>query len=273
MTLDYFGVKNAQGGNLQLIVVVSDEDGSNLRKWVLPPDGVASVGNFEVKKLDQRVFHTESAKGNLKISILAYHRDQTKAVNLALIGMMEWYYGDSISFLKNIVLNMPVNDKLIGWYENEWYPDEKWGIGQYKEVGSDDLKVWFSIWSDAAPPPISPPTLKPDVRIESVKLGGADPPWQAKKNQGIFQEFAYPQYSVLITVVNNESVDLTVDWAGLSDTKEGFGSGSITVPKNSRKTGTATVYFSSSGQFKITYSVSRGGAVLDTWSGMVNVIP
>lgn len=109
------------------------------------------------------------------------------------------------------------------------------------------------------------------MRIQSVKLGGADPPWQVKKNQGIF--VPYPNYSVLITVVNNESVDLAVDWAGLSDTKEGFGSGRITVPKNSSKTGTATVHFSSSGQFKITYSVSRGGVVLDTWSGMVNVIP
>ena len=121
------------------------------------------MGDYETKKIGRRIFHTSSIKGNLKMSVLAYHRDQSKTEYLALIRMMEWYYGDSINMLKQLVLNMTENDELIGYYENTWSPDELRGIKkQYSEVGVDDLRLWFSVWSDTESVPPPKPSLCPE---------------------------------------------------------------------------------------------------------------
>ena len=163
VTLDYFGVKCARGGNVQLVVIVGDEDEDNMEKYLFPPvkEGYP-MGNYETKEIGQRIFNTSSVKGNLKMSVLAYHRDQSKTEYLALIEMMEWYYGDSINMLKQLVLHMPESDELIGYYENTWSADELDSIKQYKEVGIDDLRLWFSLWSDTEPTPPPQPSLFPD---------------------------------------------------------------------------------------------------------------
>ena len=162
ITLDYFAVKDAHGGNVQLVVVVSDSEGGEEGKCLFPPTEEGyPMGSYETKKIGQRVFHTPCVKGDLKISVLAYHRDQSKTEYLQLIQMMEWYYGDGINMLKQLVLSMPENDELIGYYEGKWSADESWGIGQYKEEGIDDLRVWFSVWSDTEPTPVPKPSLFP----------------------------------------------------------------------------------------------------------------
>jgi len=279
--IDYFGITNPhqQGTSLapnkiRLFAVV--DDGIKTQSFSYPSgtDGLPIKDPFYLEDLGgQKVFSTSSVGDHLRLSVLAYSCPDIEAMH-QILDMLK-AYDPAASTLKQLYDGLTPKKDLIGWYEHTWDSTEKYGAasGKYEAVGSGDLKLWFRIWSDNEPQVIAKPPFNPEVRIQSVKLGGADPPWQVKRNQGIFQEFPYPNYSVLITVVNNESVDLAVDWAGLSDTKEGFGSGRITVPKNSSKTGTATVHFNSSGQFKITYSVSRGGVVLDTWSGMVNVIP
>ncbi len=148
---------------MQLVVIVSDSEGGEEGKHLFPPiEEGYPMGDFETKKIGQRVFHTSSVNGDLKMSVLAYHRDQSKTEYLALIKMMEWYYGDSINMLKQLVLNLPENDELIGYYENTWSADESWGIGQYAEVGVDDLRVWFSVWSDIKPTPPLEPSLFPE---------------------------------------------------------------------------------------------------------------
>lgn len=166
VTLGYFAVKDAHGGNVQLVVVVSDSEGGEEGKCLFPPiEEGYPMGNYETKKIGQRVFHTPCVKGDLKISVLAYHRDQSKTEYLQLIQMMEWYYGDGINMLKQLVLNLPKNDELIGYYENSWSTDELHSIREYKqyeEVGIDDLRLWFSVWSDTEPPPVPKPSLFPD---------------------------------------------------------------------------------------------------------------
>jgi len=172
--IDYIGVENAYGGNVQLVVVVSD--GDRIEKYSIPRDDeYYTMYNFEVKRIGKRIFHTADLKGDLKLNILAYHRDQSKKTNLELINMMEWYYGDSINMLKNLLLSMPENDKLIGEYERTWYSDEPLDVRQYYETDGN-LHVWFSVWSDTEPPLISEPSLVPDVQIQSVSL-----PTDAKK--------------------------------------------------------------------------------------------
>jgi len=149
-----------------LVVVVGDEDEDKMVKYLFPPvEEGYPMGDYKTKKIGQEVFHAASVRGSLKMSVLAYHRDQSKTEYLALIKMMEWYYRDSINMLKQLVLNMPENDELIGHYEKIWSEDELRSIGQYKqyhEVGIDDLRLWFSIWSDTEPPSFSEPSLSPE---------------------------------------------------------------------------------------------------------------
>jgi len=164
VSLQHFGVKCAHGGNVQLVVLVGDEE--NTERYLFPPvqEGY-SMGDYETKRIGEKIFHTASVRGNLKMTVLAYHRDQSKTDYLALIDMMAWYYGDSINMLRQLVLNMPTNDVLIGHYERVWSQDELRSITrheQYNEVGIDDLRLWFSIWPEEEPPSPPQPSLFPE---------------------------------------------------------------------------------------------------------------
>lgn len=173
--IDYIGVKDAHGGNVQLVVVVGDEDEDKMETLLIPPVKMGySMGDFDTKTIDQRVFHTSSIKGNLKMTILAYHRDQSKTDYLTLINWMKWYYGDNIDWLEQLVLNMPEQDELIGYYEYTWYPDENWGIGQHDKVGHDDFVVGFSIYSGEEPPLLPEPSTlpgEPEVQTLECHMG------------------------------------------------------------------------------------------------------
>lgn len=258
VTLNCFGVKYAHGGNVQLVVLVSDTCTEN--KLLIPPvDEGFSMGDFETKEINMRVFHTPSAEGDLKMSILAYHRDQSKTDYLALIDMMEWYYGESINMLKQLVLSMPENDELIGYYEFTGYSDESWGIGEYDEVGVDDLRIWFSVWSDTEPHSISEPSLLPDVRIQSVSI-----PSQVKS-------WSYPSHT--LTLVNNEEHDITVNWEVHSSVTGDFDDGSVTISGGAHRDVTKWYWYDRVGLVEITYTIFHKGTELDRWSGVLNVIP
>jgi len=267
LTLDYFGVENAHGGNVQLVVIAGDENESQMQEHLFPPieEGYSNMGNFEVKQIGKRIFHTPSIDGNLKISVLAYHRDQSKTDYLKTIELMEWYYGDGIQMLKQLVLHMPENDELIGYYDNTWYPDENWGMGQYSAVGIEDLRLWFSIWSDTEPGPISEPYLLPDVIIQNLEL-----PTQVRDSTGLW---FYYWYDHILTIRNNESVDLSINWSAHSSYKGDFASGITTVPANSSKSLTWEYYYQGVGYNEITYTIDCYGHELDSCSGTVEVIP
>jgi len=262
VTINYIGVKYAHGGNVQLVVVVSD--GETIDKRPIPlGENTFSMSDFDVKTINQRVFHTSSVKDNLKVNILAYHRDQSKKDYLDMIQMMEWYYGDGITMLKNLILNMPENDKLIGYYDNTWYPDEDWGIGQYNEVGIEDLRVWFSIWSDSEPAAIPKPSLLPDVRIKSVSI-----PSETKQSAWVNNT------SHVLTLVNNEEHKIPVNWNAYSSITGNFDSGRATVPGNGHiNIKKMYRYDQKPGPVEIRYTILYKGTELDTWSGTLTVIP
>jgi len=263
--IDYVGVENAYGGNVQLVVVVSD--GDKIEKYSVPRDDeYYSMYDFEVQMIGRRVFHTAALKGDLKLNILAYHRDQVRKTNLKMINMMEWYYGDSINMLKNLVLNMPEDDKLIGEYECTWYLDEPLHIGQYYKT-SGDLHVWFSVWSDTEPMPVSEPILLPDIKIQSITL-----PTNTKQRSK-YETLIIKTYYTTFMLVNNESVDITVDWQGHSSIRGVFDSGSITVPKRSSISVKRDYYYDTAGVEEITYKIFYRSAELDSWSGTLNVAP
>ena len=266
VTINYIGVKCAHGGNVQLVVVVSD--GDKIEKHLIPPgEHTFSMSDFDTGTINQRVFHTASAKDNLKVNILAYHRDQSKKDYLDMIQMMEWYYGDGISMLKNLILNMPENDKLIGYYDNTWYPDEDWGIGQYNEVGTDAFQVWFSIWSDAEPAAIAKPSLLPDVKIKNVEV----PSTVSLGPVGLKK----PDHTLVLE--NNEDIDIKIDYFG--DTPLALGlykspvKGTVNVPKRSSKPVVHSFQYTKEGVAKITYTIFYHDIELDKWSGEVTVLP
>lgn len=264
--IDYIGVKNAHGGNVQLVVVVSDED--KIEKHLIPPveEGLP-MGNFEVKRIKQRVFHTPSVKNDVKINILAYHRDQSKTDYLAMIKMMEWYYGDSINMLKQLVENMPENDELIGYYEETWGLDESWGVGPHSNVGhGDDFRVWLSIWSDEEPPLVSEPYFSPDVKIKNVSM----PPEVKQSNSGWFY---YRWYTNTLTLVNNESCPVEVYWSAVSSAQEEF-HGTVTIPAKGTKDISEDYYYENDiGPLAWTYTISHNDRELHSWHGSMDVIP
>jgi len=262
--LDYIGVECAHGGHVQLVVEV--KDGDRAEKYLIPPveaGEVVYMGDFAIKELNnQRVFHTPFIKGNLEISILAYHRDQAKSDYLDWIAMMEWYYRESILPLKNLVSNMPENDELIGYYEQTWYPDENWGIGQHGNVGAEGLRVWYSIWSDTEPSLPSKPTLLPDVRIQSLSI-------PSQVNQRCW--FCDVRHT--LTLVNNEDCDITVDWQAHSSVTGDFASDSVTVPSHSHIDVKRSYCYCTLGSAEVTYTISYKGSELDSQSVTVTVIP
>ena len=265
--IDYIGVKNAHGGNVQLVVVASG--GDKIEKHLIPPvEKGFSMGNFAVKPINQRVFHTPSVKGDLKINILAYHRDQSKTDYLAMIKMMEWYYGDSINMLKQLVENMPENDELIGYYEERWGLDESWGVGQYSNVGhGDDFRVWLSIWSNEEPPLVSEPSFSPDVKIQKP----VDMPSQVKQSNSGW--FYWKYYTNTLTLVNKEPIPVEVDWDATTSAGEEF-SGTVTVPAKGQYDISRNCFYENDvGPLDWTYTISHNGRELDSWHGTMNVIP
>jgi len=266
--IHYISIKDAHGGNVQLVVVVGDEDEDKMEKLLIPPvEEGFSMDNFAVKEINQRVFHTPSIKGNLKMTILAYHRDQSKTDYLTLINWMKWYYGDRIDWLEQLVLSMPEQDELIGYYEYKWYPDKNWGIGgNYSRVGHDDFLVWFSIYSGEEPPLMSQPSLLPDVKIQNVSM----PSEVVQSNSGWFY---YRWYTNTLTLVNHESCPLTVQWSAVTSAGKEF-DGTVTVPAKGKFDRSERYYYENKiGPLEWVYTIRHNGEELDSWSGTMNVIP
>lgn len=261
--LEYIGVKAAHGGSVQLITVVSD--GDKIAKYAIPPFfDTFTMDEFETQRIGQILFNTRVAKGDLKINILAYHREQSQSIDLTLIEMSEWYSGDGIGQLIQLVEATP-GEELIGYYENTWSPDESWGIGEYNEVGSGDLRVWFSIWSDTAPEPILEPRLLPDVTIQEVSL-----PTEVVRT--ITEQIIPVGYATTLTLFNHETFGVTVDWQGHSSLTGILDSGSVNMPAESTWDIRKGYYYETSGTHEMTYTVSYNRTVLDTWTGTLEVI-
>jgi hypothetical protein len=260
VSIDYFWVGCAYGGDVQLVVIVGDEQGGgDSPSYLIPPgDTDYDMGNFALKNTGhQRVFHTASVQGALKINVLAYHRDNSQKDYLNALDMMEWYYGsDSINMLRSLVENMPENDKLIGYYTYTWGPDETWGIGQHSNLGTDGLRIWYSIWSNTDPGPMSQPSIEnPDVTIESVTV-----PSTIHVVNNMFPH--------TLRIRNNEECEMSINWQAHSSVTGDFDSGTANVPANSYIDvyKEYSYYGMAAGSVELTYTISYGGVVLDTKS-------
>jgi len=270
VTIDYIGVTSAHDqediwdpdGEVQLLVLITD--GKETPPVSLPPDETGfKMGDFELKKIEQRVFHTASAGEYLKVSIVAYDID-SKEKTMSYLSILEAFGLSGASSLKQLYAMLPQEDDRIGYYESTWYPEDNWGIGQYSAEGIEDLRVWFTIWSDTEPASISMPSLLPDVRIQDVDI-----PNQVEKSSAWFPLY----YKHTLTIVNNEPIDIKIDWHAHSTDTGDFDEGSENIPAGSRKSITRSYFYETAGQINLTYTLSYKDSVIDSWSGTVNVIP
>ena len=264
VTVNYIGIISAHDqqdiwdpdGEVQLVILITD--GQVTSEPLLPPTKQGfKMGDFETKEINQRVFHTSSAGDYLKISIIAYDID-SKTETLDLLSMLEVLGAPGASELKKIYSLLPEEDDFIGYCERIWYPEENWGIGQYNAEGIDDFRVWFSVWADTEPAPISKPHLLPDVKIQSVSI-----PSQVK---------LWSWVSHTLTLANNEEHDITISWEAHSSVTGNFDGGSAAVRRNGLDIKKQYLY-DKTGLVEITYTISYKGTKLDSWSGTLKVIP
>jgi hypothetical protein len=265
VTLNYIGVTSAHDqediwdptGEVQLLVVITD--GRATSQTFLPPTKQGfKMGDFETKEINQRVFHTDSAGDYLKVSIVAYEIDsKTEALNYLTFFELMGVAG--ASELKKLYELLPQEDDFIGYYESIWYPGENWGTGQYNAVGVGDLRVWLSVWSNTEPAPVTSPRLVPHVKIQSVSI-----PNQVK---------VWYWASHTLTLTNNESCDITVNWKAQSTVTGDFANESATLRRNGSLDIKRQYQYNKTGPATITYTVLYKGTELDSWSGTVNVIP
>ena len=107
----------------------------------------------------------------------------------------------------------------------------------------------------------------PDVKIQSVIL-----PSDANK-RGEYETWVINTYYTTLRIVNNESVDITVQWQAHSSVIGNFDSGTVVVPRRSYKEIRRDYYYDTAGQVQITYKIFYEGTELDSWSGSMIVLP
>jgi len=278
VTINYIGVTfdhdpmDIQGpGDIRLILVVSD--GKQTIQEILPPgEGTYPLDDYETMQLNQRVFHTTEVGDYLKIGIIAYEDDQgtTEALNMLQMALpilgpaMGLPYADGISAIfsqyteatgKPLFEN---KDDYVGYFEGFWGWDESWGIGQHSAVGTQDLRVWLSIWSESQPLDVSKPTLSPDVTIL-----GIDVPSEVEVGRTETYD---------ITLKNNEPHPLTIILKIHSSVTGDVGSQSVTIPANSTITVTDATRFEPAGVRTITYTVFYKGEEIHSLSKTKHLI-
>ncbi len=144
---------------------------------------------------------TGSVTGSLTVLVAAYNVNKgpiTKA-NMDILG--QWLGTPEVGFLKSAV----PDKELVGYYWHTWSPSEKWGIGtNYQgDPNKDNFIPWIRIGSRQMPAPVPKPVLKPNVGIKSLSL-----PPDARVSSG----FLVTSYYTTFRLVNNESIDVAVNW-------------------------------------------------------------
>ncbi|MCK4782648.1 MAG: fibronectin type III domain-containing protein, partial [Desulfobacteraceae bacterium] len=173
-------------GDIRLVLLITD--GKQTVQQIIPPlEGTFPLSDYETIQLDQRVFHTVETGDFLKIGIIAYDDDPESAISdtlhlaLPILGtvLAQPYLISIANALSEYeeITGKPLfenKDDYVGYYEGVWGSDESWGIGQYNAVGMGDFRVWFSIWSDSEPAPISQPTLAFMVNFDGWYVEGSE---------------------------------------------------------------------------------------------------
>jgi len=246
VTINHIGVKFDHDpigpGDIRLFVLVSDGNSANDVEQIIPPgEGTYELNDYETAELNQRIFHTASAGEYLKIVIIAYEDDEGSLSNLIRLAfpvlgpLLGIPYAGEISAVFSQYEEQegkPLfedKDDYVGYFQGFWGSDESWGIGQYNAVGTEDFRVWLSIWSDSEPEPMTKPTLAFVVNFDGWYVGSSEVTTASKDNTVIARISLTGgdsgQYKVRIRRdirwAADETIDeLTFSYDGVSATKE-----------------------------------------------------
>lgn len=283
IALDYFGIRNTHwipqvGGDpiakTQLIVVVSDEQ-HNLAVHAIPQEGIPGfeMDFFQVKAIKDNMapeVFTGSATGSLTVYVAAYNVNKGPITKAQIDMLSKWLGLPDLDILKAAV----PDKELIGHYWHTWSLSSNWGVGRHDEQGEGDLRVWLRIGSGQMPEPAQQPVLKPNVKIEDVKL----PP-----DARIRTQWDYRSSDFSFILANYESFELPIYWRLESlpnspRTEINFiiypTDGTVSVPDNGKVPVNAKYWFTAPGDYRWKYIVEcpKGNPVA-SWEGTLNVIP
>jgi hypothetical protein len=267
VALDYFGIKSshqsaaAASGIIQLLAVV--EDGNTVKQFSFPSskEGVI-VKDFSLQDLKSQIIYQTYTPGDyLKLSVLAYScADKDTALTvLDAFKAYDPHQGTVVNFYNGL----SQSKQLIGYYERSWSSAESLGASKniYQE-SAGDLCVWFRIWSTTGFPVMSKPKFVPDVKLQGVILPAA---------RISYEPYIPSNYNTTFKIVNNEPVDLTLDWEAKSSTGGNFDGGKVLAPKGGVIDITKSYHYTTIGSSKLTYTISYNGVQLDSWSGNMKV--
>lgn len=291
IALDYFGIRNTHwvsqylGGpeaEVQLVIVISDNTGV-LDLWPPNPEHQTfSMDFFQVDPLKDfnggsAIFYKGPVSGPLSIRVEAYNVNKgpiTKA-DIDLLKLL----GVDFTQAKQLI----PDKEFIGKWWQTWLPINNWGVGnQFTNAdpqNNADLKIWGRIGtSSQIPAPIHAPVLKPNVKIESVKL-----PTNAKVGKTIGYFFYSYASDFSFTIANYESFTFPIYWHLETTANPGTSvdylvyptSGTQYVSANGGKfTINAKYWFPSPGKFQWTYVLAdASGNTRDSWTGILLVSP
>lgn len=281
IALDYFGVRNTRwipqvGGEplakIQLVMVVSDAQ-KNLATRTIPPEGIPGfdMDFFQVRavreKMDPVIF-TGSATGTLTVYVAAYNINKGPVTKAQIDMLSKWLGFPGLDILKTAV----PDKELIGYYWHTWSPSSNWGMGRHDEQGEGDLRVWLRIGSGQMPEPAQQPILKPNVKIEDVKL-----PTDAR----IRTSLDYRSSAFSFTLANYESFELPIYWRLESSpnrpgTEINFiiypTDGKVTVLGKGKVAVNARYWFTTPGDYLWKYIAEcPKGNQVDSWVGTLRV--
>ncbi|GAG26936.1 unnamed protein product, partial [marine sediment metagenome] len=159
--------------------------------------------------------------------------------------------------------------EYIGSYQVTWGDDESWGIGRHDEVGDDDLRLWFRVWSDSPQQTVSHPAVGlPNVVIQNTDIPSE---WPASKKVLFWWTNSRTN---TITLRNWEShqVDVRVEKVS-SFYPDDVDTWSVTVPAYGTEEIKYSVVYHPEGVRTITVNLFFRNDLLDSWSQEVLVTP
>jgi hypothetical protein len=276
VAIHYVGVKSnhatSGAANVYLLLVITDGYRQATDRF-LPAGGTFSLDDYQTIKLNQTVFHTDSAGDSLKVTILAYEQNDPRWLPSILMpalaeierGLAWGDYRSAKEIMTTVDKHMKKSatdfinggDHLIGYFEDVWGANQSFGIGQYNGVGTDDFRLWFSIWSTEQPQPPPQPILLPDVTLDNVNMLSTVSADQTRTD--------------IIRIENKELHPVTVTLKGASSMAGDFYDNTIEVPAEGFAWVENDAVSHRSGVDTISYDLYFRESKLDWWSGKLKV--
>ncbi len=251
------------GDEVQVFTIVTD--GETVKDMSFPPAGeFYLMEQCDIQKIDETIFHIDSIGDQLEMLLVAYDKDSTEVFQNFFDAF------GSLSATPEATLGKKLAELLegedyIGYYRQTWYPNDDWGIGQYEAEGFEDLRIWFSIYSDKTP---VFPTIQPDVRIESFTADSEIeqcPSWY-------FSCSSYENPHV-IRLHNNEKFDIKIKWKVQFSDREGYDTAASVIPAHSVNTIERGYFYQKKlGPVTETLTIYFDDEELDSKSCTVNVV-